>query len=543
MTMQQGYFITNLRGMKAKHREAVSSLSTSREPFDTSLQVALKKLRKKGNPSGDMWEGAAICSVLSKTDGDNSDTAAKLWTAYVADILAASKHPDDPEYSHIEWTKSLLVELSPSAMTKALASYPPPKAVGRILQIIRNRLYDPDKHPPLRMAILGGAETEGQGCEVASVDVPKGSIMANPMYCSWPYRFEQLVNTMLGGNKVIEVTNLAEDGTDTSFMTPLLRNWMYPSSLLPHGPDVVVNAYKSKDYSRYGAITSVDTIRSEMEAFVSGVEGSNPCGEPPLIVHLDDSSLTDPSTVGKNHVLVLQYNVPMAKVIKADKATRRIPEHLQFGMAGHAAMSWMLTFALSDMIIHHCSSSRAKSQVAAVGTRDSKCKGPVEAEKPCTFSWFAGPMGTVTKPSQIQQYISPYIIENSGWQVSTDMSTGFSRKSGLVATETGAKVVFHLKDIAKDIRYINLITLKSNAEEWYDGKAKFALLVNDKTSGNDWVETSFEITGGHQSPTHITYHFEVDLKENGAKVGSDVMLKVESVGASSFKILGMMLCS
>ena len=560
MAVQQGSFVSNLRGKREKHRQAISIMGASKESFALALQTALDTIQKThGDPTRDKAAGSAICSVLSSEVSDTASTsgggddnelsiAAKRWTSYVADVLAASKHPDDPKYSHLEWTKSLLVELSPSAMARALASQPPPKAVARVLQIVRNRLYDAEKYPPLRVAVLGGAETEGQGCDIASVPLPEGSIMANPTYCSWPYRFEQLVNNLAGGVKLVEVTNLAEDGTDTAFMTPLLRNWIYPQLLLPHGPDIVINAYTSKDYSSYGAVSVKDTEKNEMEAFISGVEGSNPCGDPPLIVHLDDfadGAATTATTVGVDHVLSLQYSTPMAKVIKTDKATKTIPNHLPFGMAGHLALSWMLTFALGDMALHHCSSAQSKIPVAPA-VMESKCKDSdaVDAQGRCVFAFFAGPMGTVTRPNQIQQYVAPYVVENTGWQATTDMSTGFSRKSGLVAVEPEAKIVFQFKDIAKEIRYVNLMTLKSNADEWKDGRAKFSLLVNDKNAGSkDWLETSFEIEGGYESPTHITYHFGFDLKANAAKTGSDVIFRIESVGTTSFKILGIMLCS
>lgn len=557
MAVQQGSFVSNLRGKREKHRQAISITGASKESFALALQTALDTIQKThGDPTRDKAAGSAICSVLSSavantasTSGGGDDNelsiAAKRWMSYVADVLAASKHPDDPKYSHLEWTKSLLVELSPSAMARALASQPPPKAVARVLQIVRNRLYDAEKYPPLRVAVLGGAETEGQGCDIASVPLPEGSIMANPTYCSWPYRFEQLVNNLAGGVKLVEVTNLAEDGTDTAFMTPLLRNWIYPQLLLPHGPDIVINAYTSKDYSSYGAVSVKDTEKNEMEAFISGVEGSNPCGDPPLIVHLDDFADGAATTVGVDHVLSLQYNTPMAKVIKTDKATKTIPNHLPFGMAGHLALSWMLTFALGDMALHHCSSAQSKIPVAPA-VMESKCKDSdaVDAQGRCVFAFFAGPMGTVTRPHQIQQYVAPYVVENTGWQATTDMSTGFSRKSGLVAVEPEAKIVFQFKDIAKEIRYVNLMTLKSNADEWKDGRAKFSLLVNDKNAGGkDWLETSFEIEGGYESPTHITYHFGFDLKANAAKMGSDVIFRIESVGTASFKILGIMLCS
>ena len=97
------------------------------------------------------------------------------------------------------------------------------------------------------------------------------------------------------------------------------------------------------------------------------------------------------------------------------------------------------------------------------------------------------------------------------------------------------------------------MTLKSNGDAWVGGKARFALLVKENKVGtgteevdgsnSQWQETSFTIDGSHESPTHITYHFGVDLEDNRAKAGSDVELKVELVEGFSFKILGMMLCS
>lgn len=547
MAAMQKTFVTYLRGQTRRQRTVegtIASLAKNRRRFAAYLPGAEEELAR---------EGATACSALPAVGGEEAaDAARHLWTAFAADVLAASRHPDDPSYSHMIWTRKMLVELSPSAMAGSIRSRPPPAALARVLRTVQKRLTHPEANPPLRVAVVGGSMAEGRGCDLASVEVPEGSTMANPIYCAWPYRFEQLMNSMLGGKKVVEVTNLAEDGTDTAFMTPLLKSWIYPPSLLPQGPDVVVNAYTSKDFRGYGAASLLGTMRDEMAAFFEAVESSSPCGEPPLIVRLDDTGDDAMASIESGRALLVQYGDPIAKVISADEATKEVPVDIDFGMAGHLALSWVLSFALADVTIRHCASS-VLEDLQTPDLPPTECQDPSEGGQPCVFAWFAGPMGTVSRPSQIQQYLLPHVFQNTGWQPSTDMSTGFSRKSGLVAIEPGASITFRFPSIQREVRHLNLMTLKSNGDAWVGGKARFALLVKENKVGtgteevdgsnSQWQETSFTIDGSHESPTHITYHFGVDLEDNRAKAGSDVELKVELVEGFSFKILGMMLCS
>merc|ERR1712071_299560 len=82
-------------------------------------------------------------------------------------------------------------------------------------------------------------------------------------------------------------------------------------------------------------------------------------------------------------------------------------------------------------------------------------------DDPCIFAWFAGPAGTVFKPRELTTYLTPFITENQYWEASTDMSAGYSRKTGLVATSPGAAIEFEFPAIDKEVRYINLMILKS----------------------------------------------------------------------------------
>jgi len=134
------------------------------------------------------------------------------------------------------------------------------------------------------------------------------------------------------------------------------------------------------------------------------------------------------------------------------------------------------------------------------------------------------------------------------------MSTGWSRKTGLVAIEPNANIVFSIQNISREIGFFHLMTLKSNTEPWKDGKARFRLAVinsGDNKQQQQAQETSFDISATHyytpidknNKDVPVTYHFTVDFEKHKAPIGSNVMLSVEVVEGTSFKILGLMLCS
>mmetsp|Transcript_41120 Transcript_41120/g.57839 ORF Transcript_41120/g.57839 Transcript_41120/m.57839 type:complete len:411 (+) Transcript_41120:321-1553(+) len=408
----------------------------------------------------------------------------------------------------------------------------------RILEIVRRKLRDPANAPPLRIAVLGGTFAEGEGCAVASVAIPEGSIMANPSYCAWPYRLQGFLNQLMGGIQWVEVTNLAEEGTDTGFMTPLLRNWIYPDALLPHGPDIIVNAYGKYDYTNYGEEPPpdlVNTIQTEMTDFLRSIQASHPCGDAPVVIHMDDVGVNLDEEPG---ILFSTRHVQaFNKAMSADNHA-----HENFAMAGHMAMTWTLAFCALEMALQHCETT-AKT-ITPLPEPKRNCQDPSTGDPSCAFAFFAGPQGTVKRVTEFQKYIQPFTQSNSGWRVLTDMSTGWSRKTGLVAVSPQASIIFSIKDIDRPVQFFHLMTLKSSAEPWRDGKAMFRVAILPPNKGKP-METSFVIDGKHDGgEQHITHHFNVDFEDSHkAPVGSDIMLSVELIEGTSFKVLGLMLCS
>jgi hypothetical protein len=471
--------------------------------------------------------GGALCSHLPQRV-----TARKLWVQYIGAILVASQHPDDPDFIHEEWTKRLLSELPPSLLQATLQPTWP--NLSRILDIVKAKFHNPETAPPLRIAIVGGTFAEGEGCSIASVAVPEGSIMANPTFCAWPYRLQAFLNKMMGMDWV-QVTNLSEEGTDTGFMIPLVRNWIYPKSLLPHGPDIIVNAYGRYDYETYGeaSVNLKETVQSEMNTFLRAVKASHPCGETPMVVHMDDMEVQLEAPIFSIH-----YKEAFDRAMQAD-------QQIAFAMAGHMAMTWVLAFGALEAALQHCEAT-PPVVVDAASILDN-CKDPSTGDSSCAFAFFASPQGTVTRVTEFQKYLKPYTTSNNGWEVLSDMSTGWSRKTGLVAINAGAQMVLQVKNIQKEVRYFHLMTLKSNVDPWRTGKARFRVAILAPGKESKPMETSFEIDGKHESkseaPEYITHHYNMDFEGHRAPIGSDIMISLELVEGTIFKVLGLMLCS
>ena len=560
-SLRRGYGSGGLGGIVARHGGPLSILImgatvgglilllliqgsfvfSSQNSYETKADQETKAIARQHQKGKQQWDtnrkrfaeaiktSQSICSLLPKRT-----SAKKLWMQYVGAILAASRHPNDPHFSHEDWTKRLLAELPPRLLQSALEEKIPD--LSRPLGIIRNRLLHPDSAPPLRIAVVGGSFSEGEGCSTATVALPEGSAMANPAFCAWPYRLQAFLNAMLGINWV-EITNLSEEGTDTGFMIPLMRNWIYPESLLPHGPDIIINAYGRYDYETYGDAGSVhslsETIQSEMNMFLRAVEVSHPCGEPPMVIHLDD--------VG------VQLNKDVLKIHHRDAFIRAMQTDQQqgdFAMAGHMSTTWILAFAALDAAIRHCDKALPQNEISVP---ISTCQDPSTGDSSCPFAVFASPQGTVTKVLEFQKYLKPFVVSNSGWEVISDMTTGWSRKTGLVAVGTGANIVLKVEKINKDVRYLHLMTLKSNVEPWASGKIRFRVAILSPANVDHQLETSLEIDGNHLTsrtdPDHITHHFSLDFGENKAPKGSNVMMSLELMQGTSFKVLGIMLCS
>lgn len=564
-----------------------------------------------------------ICSLVAERTGGLPFSVSHLWTGHFDDILKASQHPNDPNYLHRDWMRSLLASVTPSMLQKGLRTRPSSPALKRVLKLVQQRMMDPQSTSPLKIAVVGGSVTQGGGCNTPPVTVEGYKATSkDAAECAWPKRLELLLNN-LAGTQLVEVHNLAVGGTNLELATPLIKYWLYPDSLLPDGPDVIISSYSTNEQHTYpfridttNTTTFSNVKRKRVNEFISAVHNSRPCDDPHFVMFLDDylgnqqDRIVGEMTYNKivselakwfGDVMHVSYADVVRRVVYADTdetiftpawpiveqgeyaGQHKVEPH--FGMAGHVTIAWTIMFSLGQAIAGYCENehfvaemTRMKRQtMIAVQVNDMidtvppprlttdlmlsnvtqvwqgaarqrqqirkfTCRERTYGKAPCRFAFIAGPAGTVRNPGQLSRYLKQYGAQVKGWVPVVDIAAGgWSKKLGLVATTINATMTLKLQNIEKEIRMLNLQTLKSYGEKWEKSKARFTLKVQNPDK-SEWIDT-FDIEGTHESKTSESYAFEYDLKSNKAIKGSTVTLSIELIGGSTFKIIGMMLCN
>jgi hypothetical protein len=175
-------------------------------------------------------------------------------------------------------------------LQQGLKSQPSSFHIQQVMMKLKKRLENPDNTWPLQVLIVGGSVTRGHGCINHDLyNAPNG---LNATTCAWPSQLEQLINTMIG-MKVVEFYNVAVGATNLDFGTALIKFHLYPESLLPDGPDVIISAYATNEQASHVTDTTtkewIDEEQQRVEAFIHASQTStHACKTPPLVLFVDD---------------------------------------------------------------------------------------------------------------------------------------------------------------------------------------------------------------------------------------------------------------
>jgi hypothetical protein len=141
-----------------------------------------------------------------------------------------------------------------------------------------------------------------------------------------------------------------------------------------------------------------------------------------------------------------------------------------------------------------------KGMADKVQSMQTTCSDETFGKAPCSFAFIAGPAGTVRNAGQLKGYMNSFVVENKGWGPVADIAAGgWSQKLGLVANGNGAFMKLRMTNITKEVRILNLQTLKSYGEKWEGSNAQFTLEV-EHSRKEKWSDT-FNIEGFHDSQT------------------------------------------
>ena len=579
-------------------------------------QIANNQKQNKIDPREMMqqlWSSHLSTILAASQHPDDANYAHRSWTTTLLKSLSPYSMLD-----HIPDNDSNLSDRSMNAkdIERIIGIL-----VKRFLGLLQNKgratAHATGMPPPLRIAVFGGPTVEGMGCHRARVGIPAGSIMSYPTFCAFPYRLEQFLNAILlppnvlkqlrrtlsglgpdaplpnEAFRLVEVINLGEEGTNSEFSAAIVRNRIYPppsnvdtsSSSTGYGggpPDVVIDAYGIDDHGKESA--EFDSFFDIVNHPYSDLQMQCPRDYPkprPVIIRAvleDEDSASEFASSIMSAVMGDTSSIMTAVVGDAiddvEEGEMSLPDVQNpennetesggaFGMAGHIATSWVLAFNLAHAAISHCGSTgyhpnRVPQKRFMSAPASSQCDNGIDP--PCIFSFLAGPKGTATRPSAIASNLMPYMVENSGWQAGSDMSAGFARKMGLVASGEGATLTLLFRNITRPVRRFDVITLRSTAQAWKDGAVQFVLVTGGdfshgsqtaEKSADSARETTFEVSAGLEvdnlapgEDRHISYHFGLDLDEGDgtAQLGTDVLLRMILTKGSRFKVLGLMLC-
>eukprot|EP00957_Ditylum_brightwellii_P116627 8896345-Ditylum_brightwellii.AAC.1 len=152
------------------------------------------------------------------------------------------------------------------------------------------------------------------------------------------------------------------------------------------------------------------------------------------------------------------------------------------------------------------------------------------------------------QPKKLQERINTAVVSNDGWEVLAD-----NEKLGYVATNANAffEMKLSLDDTTMDVvQTVNFMVMRSYGDKWEGSKVRVdAYIYKSGMEGKEEDEMtraptkSMEIVGYHEKETSETYNYKIDFGEEGKAVGGDTLrVRVELVGGSTFKFMGMAIC-
>lgn len=159
-------------------------------------------------------------------------------------------------------------------------------------------------------------------------------------------------------------------------------------------------------------------------------------------------------------------------------------------------------------------------------------------ENKCIFSWMSRMSTDMFSEKQVDERMNLHMLKNQGWQAVSDFKKlGYVPVGGL-----HSKFTLRFNNISQPIRSVMLTVMKSYGDKWANSQILVtAQVVKDRKPSHVRLRRG-QIEGFHgkntsEQYTHTPYFPHV------VAAGTDLRISVELVGGSTFKIMGMAVCS
>jgi lysophospholipase L1-like esterase len=167
---------------------------------------------------------------------------------------------------------------------------------------------------------------------------------------------------------------------------------------------------------------------------------------------------------------------------------------------------------------------------------EAACDSQERHQVKCPFSWISGLSLQQNNQTWIKEYFQQRASLWKGWEISSD-----GGKMGLVPTNgTGSQLVLDFT-LSQPIRAVTFFIMKSYGEKWEGSRLE--VRVKSQEQKDVWKDIQVrEMVGFHAKNTSEVYTEAFELSKP-IPVGSSLRLGAKLVGGTTFKLLGLAVCS
>lgn len=514
---------------------------------------------------------------------------------FVNQILNQHENPDISETFH-----DMMKLLTPDRVRKSLIHPMPLIDSENLIGIIRRRLENSTKNPPLRIAALGGSVVLGvESTSHTFKDVHK-LFNAHSFKAAWANNLQRVLNNILfQGQDVVKVQNLGVSGSSSDIGSLLVEyGFLQKAEAAP--PDIVIAAYGPND--------SVSEAHKQMEMaqqLVKAVKTMRCDGLPVFISLLDPiirHRIVQLSEQAHIQATLAQWHdfmgISLEKALQ-DITLLEIPKirgnegshndtynsywgnpwwNCHPGMKYHAAVSWILTYSLANSLITSCEyndhmvaggeiqgSSLSLNNLPVLKNQadyfelyqewnqsqmdhDAKCKRQRNAgisthSKTCDYKWINTKHLGVDSRDAANQIVQSVLVNNSGWEAAGAINQFQREKPGWVTSRANSFFEIAVSAVNSPIMTVTIIYLKSYGISWIDSAVLITPRVVRQSGLLEKDEANVTLQGFHNSSTSINYWETLKLQGSGALPGDKVHVTFQMVSGFAFRINGLLFCS
>jgi len=416
----------------------------------------------------------------------------------------------------------------------------------------------------IQVLVFGGSPTVGSNCERDGRAKKQGQ-------CAWPGHLQEFVNAWLG-YEAINVVNYGIGASSSEVASMMLRYRLFPASMMPEGPDVIINAYAVNDFSYHSTSNNFGKF---FEDFVASVRSLTSCDYTrPVVLYLDDFMNTyDRSqslSQAQSYTAEIQkytswYQIPLIAYARmmhpwvyqdtpeAKLLVDRQGDSKHMTWAGHVAVVMTLAYRMLHEVHAYCQDTllqphidtnapsvldsihrpllgKAKANtVASVWKQNQDDWNCNATSSSCDFAW-------VALRREREMYHLPQITdimgEAHGWEYRTKWPPS---NYGLYSNGVNSTLWLRVNSTAANT--VGFFYMKSYSEKWKDANVQVTVHLGNQSN----PVTTTTLSGYHDKST--SEFFPASLQFDHSIKEEVVYAELRQIGGGTFRISAVSFCT